>query len=805
MTNDLRFALRMIRAHGWFSAAIIVTLALAIGVNTTVFTLVNAVLFKPVPLPGGARLVVVSNQNLNESVSRMGVSYPDFVDMRRQNTSLQALEATDGGEAVLSDAGNPPQRFRMAIVSSGMFGVVQTPPLLGRSFIKADDRPGGESVVVIGYNIWQTRYGGVKEIAGKVVRLNGKPTTIIGVMPAGFRFPSGEDLWTPLVPTAELEKRSMRRLSLYGLLKPGIAIESAGSDLAIIAKRLSSAYPASNKDIGVNIQTFHQAFNGGNIRTVFLLMLGAVACVLLIACANVANMMLSRALARRRENSVRAALGASRWQLVRQLLVESILYSTAGGLSGLLLAKVAVHYFDLATLEQRPYWIGFGMDFVAFGYFAALSIGSGLLFGVLPALRASKVDLTTELKEGARGSVGGRAGRPAGVLVVLQFALTVVLLAGAGLMMRSFFKAQSLNDFVPAAQMFTARINLPDDAGQAYADKDKRVRFYEDLERRLEVLPGVAGVAVSSNLPGGGAPRGDIEIEGRGAEKASRALHAAYVVVSPTYVSLIGLPMRAGRSFHQRDGDPGREAAIATREFAAHYWPGQSPLGKRFRFLTKDTPGPWIQIVGVTADVVQMLQDDEPPPLVFIPHRQQGWGGMGIVVRTNGIPPAEMARSLGVAVQAMDQDLPLFDAQTMVEALYKQRWFLSVFGALFFSFAAIGLVIALVGIYGVSAQAATLRTREIGIRLALGATSQNILLVMLSRGATQLVLGLLIGLAGAFAVTNLLKAALVQVSPHDPLVLAGVAGLLVATGLFACWLPARRAAALHPVDALREE
>ena len=600
MKNDLRFALRMIRSHGWFSAAIVVTLALGIGINTTVFTLVNAVLFKPVPLPGGARLVVVSNQNLNETRSRTGVSYPDFVDMRAQNTSLEGLEAADGGEAVISDAGNPPQRFRMASVSSGMFGMVETPPLLGRSFIAADDKPEAESVAVIGYTIWQNRYGGAKETVGKVVRLNGKPTTIVGVMPEGYRFPSGQDVWTPLVPTGDLEKRSERRLNLYGLLKSGVAIESAGSDLAIIAKRLSSTYAASNKDIGVNVQTFHQAFNGGSIRTIFLLMLGAVACVLLIVCANVANMMLSRALARRRENSVRAALGASRWQLVRQLLVESILVSTAGGLLGLVLAKTAVHFFDLATLEQRPYWIGFGMDFVAFGYFAALSIGSGLLFGVLPALRASKVDLTLELKEGTRGSVGGRGGRAAGVLVVLKFALTVVLLVGAGLMIRSFFKAQSLNDFVPTAEMFTARISLPDDAGQAYADKDKRIRFYEDLQRRLEALPGVAGVAVSSNLPGGGAPRGDIEIEGRPAEKAARALRAAFVVVSPTYVSLIGLPMRAGRSFNDRDGDSGREAGIATREFAARYWPNQSPLGKRFRFLTEDKPGPWIEVVGVS-------------------------------------------------------------------------------------------------------------------------------------------------------------------------------------------------------------
>lgn len=803
----------MIRSHAWFSAAIILTLALGIGINTTVFTLVNAVLFKPVPLPGGSRLVVVRNQNLNETNSRFGVSYPDFIELRKQNSSLETLEAANGALAILSETGNPPARYRMATISPGLFPMVHTSPVLGRGFTEADAKPGADPVILISHRAWQGRYGGTRDVVGRVVRVNGQPTTIAGVMPEGFLFPSGQDVWSPLIPNEALQKRSNQSLTLYGVLREtGPSLDAARADLAVIGKQLSTAYPDTNKDIGVTIETFHQAYNGGNIRTIFLLMLGAVGFVLLIACANVANMMLSRALARRRENSVRAALGASRWQLVRQLLVESVLLSCAGGILGLGLSRIAVHYFDLATLSERPYWIAFGMDYLAFTYFALISILSGVLFGVLPALRSSRVDLAGELKEGTRNMVaaaagGTRGGRLAGTLVILQFALTMILLSGAGLMMRSFFKAQTLNEFIPDGQIFTARVTLPDGKGETYEKREDRIRFYEDLERRLAALPGASQVAISADLPGGGSSNDRIEIEGRApATSVGAALRASYVVASPSYLPLIGLNLVEGRGFETLDGDPGREAAIVTQQFAARFWPGQSAIGKRFRMSINDKANPWIQVIGVSNDMLQNPQQgDEAHPLAFLPYRQLGWRSMNMLVRTRGMDPSAMARPVKALVQELDQDLPVFDVRSLKQALEAQRWFLPVFGSLFLSFAAIGLLIASLGIYAVGAQAAANRTREIGIRMALGATTRDILRIMLSRGVFYLIIGLSIGLAGALAATRLMKGFLIQVSPQDPVVLSSVAILLAAIGLLACWLPAKRAAALHPLRALREE
>ncbi len=806
MKNDLRFALRMIASHAWFSAAIVITLALGIGVNTTVFTLVNGVLFKPVALPGGERLVVVNGQNLNETNSRFGVSYPDFLEFRANAKSFEALEAMSQNQAILSETGNPPARYRMGRVSWGMFEMVHTPPVLGRGFTATDDKAGAESVAMIGYRVWRNRYGGAPNAIGRVVRINGQPATIVGVMPEGFQFPSGQEVWMPLVPDEQLQKRSSRSVQLFGVTRPGVTRAQAGTDLAIAAKRLASTYSETNKNIGTTVQTFHEAFNGGPIRSIFLLMLGAVAFVLLIACANVANMMLARSLVRRREISVRTAMGASRWQIIRQLLIESVTLSVLGGLLGLSLAVTGIHYFDLATLEVRPYWIRFDMDYVAFAYFATISVLSGVLFGLVPALRASRVDLSSELKDGTRTAGNVRGGRLAGALVVFQFALTVVLLSGAGLMVRSFLSAQSTNAFVPAERIFTGRVGLPEGKGEPYAERAKRMTFYEEFQRKLAALPGVTHAVVASSLPGGGAGDRRIEIEGKPTDDAARALRASFVVHSPGFQELIGLPMQSGRGFEPLDGDPGRESAIATREFAARHWPNQEATGKRFRFIEGQKPGPWISVVGVSADMVQSPQRTDAHPLIFIPHRQEGWGGMNLLLRTSGaVAPSTLARPVQSLVQDLDQDLPVSDVLTLPEAIGKQRWMFLVFGSLFFSFAAIGLLIASVGIYAVVAQAATRRTREIGIRMALGATARGILGIMLMRGVKQLGLGLVLGLAGAFGTTRLMKDFLFRVSPQDPVVFVGVAALLVAIGLFACWLPARRAAALHPVQALREE
>ena len=808
MLQDLRFAFRMLASHRWFSLAVIVTLALGIGINTTVFTLVNAVLFKPVPIPGGERIVTVANENLakHDKRSRSNVSWPDYLDYKAQNRSFDGVEASSRNQGVISEPGIPPERFSMARVTPGLFTLLRTPPIAGRNFTPADGKAGAENVVLLGYGVWQNRYAGALHVVGRAVRINGQPATIIGVMPAGFKFPNNEDFWMALTPDGEWEKRTNRWLEVFAILKPGTTLAAANRDLAVIAGRIATEHADSNKDIGALVRTFHETYNGDEIRLVFLMMLGAVGFVLLIACANVANMMLSRALARGREIAVRAAMGATRWQIVRQLLVESVLLSLIGGLLGLGLSAFGVHAFDLASRDVgKPYWVIFEMDWRAFAYFAALSVLSGIVFGLVPALRASRVDLNTAMKNGTPGG-GSHRGRLTGALVVLQFALTVVLLAGAGLMVRSFFAAQTVNAFVRPQSLFTARIQLPEDKGERYEKPEARRQFYEKLLPALRALPGVTEVAATNNFPGLGAAQNGIEIQGRPNPDPKQPPRASIIIQTPNYLSTLGVPVLQGRGFSETDGDPGKEAAVVSRAFAAQHWPGEPAVGQHFRLVENGKPKPWMTVVGVCADLLQETRDKDRLPLIHLPYRQEPWGWMGLLLRTSA-DPATLAAPVRAAVQKIDADLPLFEVRTLTAALDKSRWFLSVFGTLFAVFALIGLLMASVGIYAVVAQTTARRTREIGIRMALGATAANIARLVLTRGLTQLLIGLVLGLGGAFAASRLMDQVgfLIGVSPHDPLVFLGITALLIVIGIAACWLPARRAARIAPTEALRTE
>jgi len=806
MLNDFRFALRMITGHRWFSAAVIVTLALGIGINTTVFTLVNSVLFKPVPIPGGERLVTVMNRDRKEPDRNSGISWADYLTYKQESRAFEGLEAIVFEESVFSEPNNPPERIRGARTTTAIFNLVHTPPVLGRGFTEADGLPGAETFVLIGSRVWHRRYGGDPGIIGRALRLNGKPATIIGVMPEGFRFPDNEDFWRPLVPDEDLEKRTTRRVTLFGLLKPGTTVEEANADLRVISGRLTEEFPDSNKNFEATVRTFHDTYNGGPIRSVFYMMLGAVAFVLLIACANVANMMLSRAIARSREVAVRTAMGASRWKIVRQMLVESMVLSLLGGLLGLAVAALGVHAFDMATQDVgRPYWILFDMDWRAFSYFAAISVLSGIAFGIIPAVRASRVNLNAAMKEGSLGT-GSNRGTLAGALVILQFALTVVLLAGAGAMMRSFFAVQAVNPFVRAETILTARIQLPDGKGELYETPLARTQFYEKLLPKLRTLPGVTEVAIVNHLPGLGAGDRKLEFEDRENPDPKNPPQGSMLVETPNYLGAVGLPLFQGRDFSETDGEEGREVAIVSRSFAAKYWPEGDVIGRRFRNFDNEKPGPWMQVVGICADLVQDLKDAEKSPVYHVPYRQQSWAWMGLMVRTS-VDPATLAGPVRAAVQEVDQDLPLYDVLTLTAAMERGRWFLVVFGALFLSFALTGLLMASVGIYAVVAQATARRTREIGIRMALGATGARIAQLVLSRGLLQLGIGLVIGLGGAFGATHLMQQSglVLRVSANDPVLFFAITGILVAIGLFACWLPARRAARIAPTEALRTE
>ncbi len=799
MAHDLRFALRMILAHRWFSAAVAVTLALGIGVNTMVFTLVYAVLAKPVDVPGGSRLMSVSLRNPSQDDGSIRLSLPALRDYRAQATSVEAIEATTNLEGVLSEHGNPPQSYPMQLATAGIFDMLQVRPVLGRGFLPGDDKSGAPSVLLLGYGVWKNRYGSSPAVIGHMVRINEKPATIIGVMPDGFKFPFNSEMWMPLLPTPAFEKRDNHALETFAMLKPGVSALQAGIDLNAIAHRLAAQYPLTDKDLTVSVETFNQHYNGGNVRTVFLLMLAAVGFVLLIACADVANMMLSRSLGRQREMSIRTALGASRWRVIRQLLIESVLLSVLGGSLGLGLAMLGAHWFDLSTRIVRPYWIDFSLNYTVFGYFAALCIVSGLLFGIAPALQSSRVDLNEVLKDGARSVGKHRGGWFTAALVVFQFALTLVLLSGAGIFVHGLLQSLSANKSVPANQIMTARISLPE---SRYKDTDSRQHFYDQLLPRLLALPGVAHAAIVSSLPGLGSGSSDIEIEHSATDTKAKRPQAAFIAQSPGYFDAIHLPLLLGRDFNNTDGSASHKSAVLTRDCAEHFWPNQNAIGKRFRFYDDDgKPGDWITVVGVSANLVQDLNEKHPDPLLFVPYQQEGWSGMALVVESS-VDPTAGVRSV---VDNIDPDLPMRDVSMLTEAVRHRQWFLQVMTKVFIGFALIALLMASVGLYAVMAHATGSRTQEIGVRMALGANTRNIMLLVMRRGLWQIAAGIAFGLGAAVPVSRLMGNLPIGGSSSDPAVFLVVAAILAAVGLAACWLPARKAAALDPVKAIRYE
>uniref|UniRef100_Q021E6 Permease n=1 Tax=Solibacter usitatus (strain Ellin6076) TaxID=234267 RepID=Q021E6_SOLUE len=803
LVQDVRFACRIIRKNPWFSAAIVATLAFGMGVNTTVFSLVNAVLYKPLPFRGGERLVMAYAVNRSNGENTMPVSYADYRNFRDESHSFERLELFDSLAVNLGERGNPPERFRGGRISAGMFDMLATHPVLGRGMSPADEKAGAPQVVLLGYGVWRDRYGKDPGVLGRAVRVNEKPAVIIGVMPEGFKFPNNEDLWLAAIPDAAAEKRSNRDYRMIGMLKPGIPITEARADLGAIAKRLAQAYPETNKDHGATVLTFHDAMNGGPIRLVFLLMMGAVGFVLLIACANVANMLLSRAVERTREVSIRTAMGAGRWRLVGQMLIESVLLASLGGLLGLVLARAGISAFGRAVADVgKPYWIDFSMDYVVFAYFGALTILTGLLFGLAPALAATRVNLNDALKDGSRGSSGG-SGYLSGALVILQFTLSVVLLSGAGLMMRSFLLAQSEFGGMNADKVLVARVRLPQDRYPKDAD---RQRFFDKLMPRVAALPGVSASAMVSDLPGDGSATRRFEIAGRPITEARRLPAASVVMANTGYLQLLGLTLLRGRDFEATDGLPGKETVIVSQTMAARFFPNQDPVGRQLRvYKDDDKPQAWMTIIGVAPDFRQKNPSDPADdPVLLVPYRFDSYSSMALMLRTNG-NPAALAPALRNEVQQIDTDLPLFDMMTLAERFGKQRWYLSVFGTVFLIFAIIATAMAAVGIYAVMAQAANGRTREIGVRMALGADEGSILALVLSRGVKQLGTGMVLGLAAALAVCRLMAKLLFMVSPNDLVTFVAVTLVLGTAGMAAIFFPARRAARLDPLKALRYE
>ncbi len=811
MLRDLRFALHLIVKERWYSAVAVVTLALGIGMNATVFTLVNAVLFKGLPFKDSHNLYMISS--LRQSGRGGGVSFADLQDWRAQTKTFEGLGGFAPDGMNLSDDRTAPQQVRSARVTANTFALLGQPPVLGRDFAAGDDQKGAENVAILSYRLWNSRYGGDRGILGRSVRLDGRPTTIIGVMPDGMLFPSDTEVWTPAVPTAEQESRGSRGLDVFGRLRPDSTREAAQAEFSGIAGRLAAAYPDTNKDFTIaEVQTFSERFNGGPIRVVFLAMMGAVAFVLLIACANVANLLLSRSVHRSREIAVRIALGATRWRVVRQLLVESLVLGFLGGALGLGLAVVGVRLFDRAVANTgKPYWIVFTFDPIVFGFLALVCVLTGVLFGLAPALQVTRTNVHDVLKEGGRGNAGGvRARWLSGTMVVLELALTLVLLVGAGLMIRSFLKLYTLDLGIRTEHLMTMRMELP---SLKYPTPETRRVFYDRLKPRLAALPGNEAVAFTTSVPPFGSWRRPMEVEGRPVRKTDEeAPEVAFVTISPEFFDTVGVQLRRGRNFSESDGAPGLETAIINDRLASQFFAGEDPIGRRIKFTVTTGPGEnarppevWRTIVGICPSLRHSnSREPLPPPAVYVPSRQDAPGGMTLLVRSRLDAGAVMS-AVRREVQVVDQDQPVYEIKTMAEVLAQSTWPYRVFGSVFALFAAIALLMSAVGLYAVMAYSVTQRTPEIGVRMAMGAEGRQVSWLILKRGLVQLGLGLGLGLLAAVGLSRVLRTLLVQITPTDPPTFVAITVVLASVAIAACLVPARRATRVDPLVALRSE
>jgi putative ABC transport system permease protein len=805
--QDVRYAARLLRQQRSFALTAVLTLALGIGVNTTVFTFVNAVLIRGLPFDEPDRIVSLGTRNARDRDG--GVSFKDYEDWRRSARSFTGLAAFGTTVMNLSDRGRAPERYSGPYISANAFQLIGQRPLLGRDFTSDDDRPGAAPVVILGHGVWKTRYGSDPSIIGRTIKVSEVLSTVIGVMPEGFKFPVDADLWVPLVmlPNLAEAKRDVRYLQVFGRLAPGVTVAQAGAELEAIAAGIASDYPETNKDIRATVMTFNERYTGGPIRLVLLALMGAVAFVLLIACANVANLLLARSAQRAREVSVRVSLGATRHRIVQQLLVESVLLALISGILGFAFSIAGIRLFATAIEGfGGPYWVQFTLDGRVFVFLSLVALGTAFLFGFAPALHASKTDVNEVLKEGGRSGGGTlRTRRWTGALVVAELALTLVLLAGAGFMMRSFLALYRMDLGIDTSQLLTMRLAL---ANEKYPTPAQKAAFYDRLDERLAALAGVKSATLATNVPLGGGLARQLDIEARPRTTGEAAPSVTTILVGPRYFETIGLPLVRGRPLDGRDGAPGHEAVVVNQRFVAMHLEDEEPLGLRIRLTEASVGGAapaYATIVGVVPNLRQRdVQQAEPDPVVYVPFRAEPTWFMALLVRTQG-DAGDATGLIREQVHAVDADLPLFDIQTMDDVLAQRRWPFRVFGSMFAIFAFIALVLAAGGLYAVTAYAVAQRAQEIGVRMAMGAQSGQVVWLVMRRVLVQLAIGLALGVAGAFGVGRVLRSLLVQTSSTDPVTLTAVALVLVGTSIVACVRPAYHATRLDPMAALRSD
>lgn len=809
LLNDVRHAARTLRKNASFTVIAVAMLGLGIGINAMVFTVTDTVLFRGFPL-------VERNDRLLYMTSGRGccVSYPDYVDWRAQATSFADMALVHGIQQTYSDqTGRIPESLFSTEITANTFRLVGQQPLLGRDFTAADAVYGAPPVAMLRYSFWESRYDKDPSIVGQTVRVNGTPTTVIGVMPAGFSFPQNQDIWLPLVPTPNVLRRDNRETwFVVGRLKDEATRITARAEIETIARRLSGAYPSTNDAMPPQLSTFDEFFIGPRAAMIYRAMMAAVALVLIIACANLANLQLARAISGSRDMSVRMAIGASRWRIVRQLLVESVLLSTLGGAVGWWIAHAGIRLFALtasgASLSDQiagswfDHMLDYSLDGRAFAYLIAISIGTGLLFGLIPAVRLSSIDVNATLKDGSRGATeGGRGKRLSGLLVVAEVALAVVLLTGAGVMIRSFLNVYAIDFGFNADRIVATIITLP---VERYPDVAAQTAFYDRLKARVAALPGVEAAAYGS-LPDGAASRVSYEMAGTPPVENARRPTLVSTVVGAAYFSTLGVSVLSGREFTDDDRPSTVPVAIVNQRFAEMHWPGDEPIGKRLRVFRGPAAEPWLTVVGV---VPTMGEDDPLRPdanaLVYLPFQQQSTRGSAWTLARTTDSTIDLTTAIRREVQALDSTLPIQLGPVRLPERYIDRYqYRGVSGALFLLCASIALLLASVGLYAVVAHSVNMRTQEIGLRMAIGGTGNDILKLVFREGAVPLTIGLAVGIATAIVLLPALESVLIDVSPADPLTFAVAATTLIAAALFGCWIPARRAMRVDPVVALR--
>jgi len=811
---DLRFGFRNLIKNPAFSIVAILAVMLGTGANSAIFSVVNAVLLRPLAFNEPERLVMVWGHNVKSGASQYPLSMLDFSDYQEHNHVLEQLASFAYEDFNLS-TGEDPEHVPGSFVSANFFSLLGVNPALGRGFLPEDDKPDAERVVIVSYGLWKRRFGADPNFVGQTITLNGARFTAVAVMPPTFQSPNAQDnpqVWIPMsfdgadpfrIPSSggtEFKNRSSRFLIGVGRLKPDVSVSQAQSDMEIVARQIEQQYPDINIGLSVNIVSLHRQIIG-NIKPALLVLLAAVGSVLLIACANVANLLLARAATRQKEFAVRAALGASRFRLIRQLLAESLLLSLIGGALGLLLAFAGIRLLLSLNPPNIPRLGEIDIDIRVLGFTLLVSVLTGLIFGLAPALQASNPDLNETLKESSRGSTGGRSRqRVRGLLVISEIVVTTILLIIAGLMIKSFLSLQNVNPGFNPDNTLTMMLNLP--PGK-YSENHQIRGFYDQLLKRIEILPGVQSVGAVTNLPlTSTIVRFRFTIDGRPPATPGERLVATTGAVNSNYFQSIGIPLLKGRPFNEQDQEKSPPVIIINDTIARRYWPGDDPIG---RHLTLPSLGGISrEVVGVVGDIKHSGLETESGAQIYLPYQQQPWNFMSLVVRAQS-NPSRMARVVLHEITALDANQSAYDVKTMQQVVNESVSQPRLYTLLLGVFAAVAMVLAAVGIYGVINYSVTQRIHEIGIRLALGAQARDIFRMIVGQGMLLSVIGVVIGLVAAFLVTRVMESLLFGVSARDLTTFLCIPVVLVAIAFLSIYVPARRAMKVDPMLALRQE